>query len=198
MKRSRSDTAETRKRIVLTASKLFLERGIAETGISEIMVAAGLTQGGFYRHFDSKDQLVAEAHVAASDEMLKHCELAVAGKPAREALDSVVSLYLHQSLHDSPAWLCPLPYLSSELRNADHRIRTVAVEGYKRAVGFIAIFTGRLNAPNHLAVADAIVVTMVGAVMLSRLAVNQDIARAIVKNAQQAVETLLPIEGPRT
>ena len=61
MRKSKTETAETRRRIVDLAAKTFRRNGIAATGVAEIMAAAGLTHGGFYRHFGSKDQLVAEA-----------------------------------------------------------------------------------------------------------------------------------------
>src|SRR5579871_5541767 len=69
MKRSKTDTAATRRRIVEIASKAFRSQGIEATGVAEIMAAAGLTHGGFYRHFNSKEELVAEA-VAMSLEQL--------------------------------------------------------------------------------------------------------------------------------
>jgi TetR/AcrR family transcriptional repressor of nem operon len=96
MRKSRIETAETRKRIVATASRVFLTRGLAATGIADVMVAAGLTQGGFFRHFRSKEQLVAEANGAAFGQLIDMFERAIAGKPPREALDTIVSLYLHQ------------------------------------------------------------------------------------------------------
>lgn len=58
MRKSRQEAAETRARIVTAASTEFAENGIAATGLSEVMAAAGLTHGGFYKHFESKDQLV--------------------------------------------------------------------------------------------------------------------------------------------
>src|SRR5258708_20159581 len=61
MRKSRQETAETRERIVHNAAHEFGQHGIAETGLADVMSAAGLTHGGFYKHFDSKDQLVAEA-----------------------------------------------------------------------------------------------------------------------------------------
>ena len=62
MRRSRLETEETRKRILSTASRLFLERGLAAVGTREVMAGAGLTPGGFYRHFASKEHLIAEAN----------------------------------------------------------------------------------------------------------------------------------------
>src|SRR5260370_1446488 len=61
MRRSREETAETRRNIVKTAGIRFRQNGICETGLADLMESAGLTHGGFYRHFDSKDQLVFEA-----------------------------------------------------------------------------------------------------------------------------------------
>jgi TetR/AcrR family transcriptional repressor of nem operon len=61
MKKSKAETAATRQRIVEVATQQFKVKGITATGVSEIMAAAGLSHGGFYRHFDSKEQLVAEA-----------------------------------------------------------------------------------------------------------------------------------------
>lgn len=195
MKKSKNDTADTRKRILSTASRLFLQNGLAETGIANIMAAAGLTQGGFYRHFESKDQLIAEANRAANDEMCVHYAAAAAGKPPREALDIVVQRYLHQALGEHSEWLCPLPNLGSELRQADEGVRSTAMDGYERLVAFFTTRTVALGVAEPAAVADAIVATMVGAVMLSRLAVNPALANGILESTQLAVAALLQPAG---
>jgi TetR/AcrR family transcriptional regulator, transcriptional repressor for nem operon len=67
MRKSKRETEETRKRIVEMAADEFRQHGIATSGIADLMAAVGLTHGGFYRHFDSKEQLVAEATAAALD-----------------------------------------------------------------------------------------------------------------------------------
>src|SRR5271167_1062842 len=71
MRKSREEAAETRKRIVRAAAREFRENGIVATGLADLMKAAGLTHGGFYKHFASKDQLVAEATVAAMGSILE-------------------------------------------------------------------------------------------------------------------------------
>src|SRR6478752_9519171 len=68
MRRSQEDTAETRARIIAAASQLLRARGIDATSVADVMSALGLTVGGFYRHFDSKEALVTEAIDAASRE----------------------------------------------------------------------------------------------------------------------------------
>src|SRR5258708_13451066 len=69
MRKSRQETAETRERIVRTAAHEFGQHGIAETGLADVMSAAGLTHGGFYKHFDSKAQLAPEAIETSLDSL---------------------------------------------------------------------------------------------------------------------------------
>lgn len=189
MKKSRADTAETRTRIISAASKLFLARGLAGTGIADIMAAAGMTQGGFYRHFDSKEQLIAEANSEASDRLLALFEAATRGKPPREALATVVAVYLDQSAAVSA--LCSLASLGSELRHADGEVKAIAMRGHERMTGFVSEQARRLGVPGHAGVASAIVSTLVGAVTIARLADDAALARVILDNARNVVGGLL-------
>ena len=72
MRKSREEAAQTRKRIVTAAAAEFRKNGIVATGLNDLMKAAGLTHGGFYKHFESKDQLVAEACAEAVETLI--CE----------------------------------------------------------------------------------------------------------------------------
>jgi TetR/AcrR family transcriptional repressor of nem operon len=189
MKKSRADTAETRLRIISIASNLFLTRGLAETGIADVMSAAGLTQGGFYRHFDSKDQLVAEANRAANEELFRFYSASVQGMEPAQAIETIVHLYLNQAC--GPGALCPLANLASELRHSDAHIREVAMEGRLRLMGAMASMVERLGIADAAAVADAIVSTAVGAVSLSQLIDDPAAAQAIRDHAQGAVAILL-------
>jgi TetR/AcrR family transcriptional repressor of nem operon len=191
MRKSKVETAETRKRIVTMASKVFLEQGLAATGISEIMVAAGLTQGGFYRHFESKEQLIAEASEAAFDQAFEAIGKVVAGMAPQEALDKVVHIYLYQRQTKDTTYLCPLASLGSELPHADEHVKAIANGSYKRMVGFIAGLTQQLNVADYAGVADAIVSTMLGAVTIARLALTDASAEAILANAQNTINILL-------
>ena len=73
--------ARTHKRIVAIASKRFREKGLAAFGIAELMKEAGLTVGGFYKHFDSRDELVAEAVSAAFGDWQRRVDAAASGGP---------------------------------------------------------------------------------------------------------------------
>jgi TetR/AcrR family transcriptional regulator, transcriptional repressor for nem operon len=96
MKKSKKEAAETRQRIVKTA-------------------AAGLTHGGFYRHFDSKDQLVAESCAAAVDSVVESFTSALSRKTKRSGLEAVAASYLSKEHRDNSSGCCPFVALGSEL-----------------------------------------------------------------------------------
>src|SRR5262245_24257860 len=84
MRKSRSEAAKTRERLVTAAAAEFRQHGIAATGLADLMKAAGLTHGGFYRHFASKDQLVAEASSAALATMTERVASSASRKQGRK------------------------------------------------------------------------------------------------------------------
>jgi TetR/AcrR family transcriptional regulator, transcriptional repressor for nem operon len=131
MRKSREEAAETRKRIVRAAALQFREKGIAATGLAELMKTAGLTHGGFYKHFASKDQLVAEATAAAVDSLLK--EMA-----AHPTIKSAVAAYLSNRHRDNPASGCPLAALGDELARSGKEARPAATAGFMRLVDRLA------------------------------------------------------------
>jgi TetR/AcrR family transcriptional repressor of nem operon len=100
MRVSRDKAAENRERIVDTASRLFREKGIDGVGVDAIMSGAGLTHGGFYGHFGSKDDLAAEAvtrALASGVEKQSGCH---------DAERSGVRVLVRATLRRSPEWLC--------------------------------------------------------------------------------------------
>ncbi|MEZ5913496.1 MAG: TetR/AcrR family transcriptional regulator [Paracoccaceae bacterium] len=88
---SADEKQKTHERILKAASQLFRERGIETTSVADVMKAAGLTHGGFYRHFASKEALVAAAFSHAVDEVLSDVEAAPSGPDQASALDSYVA-----------------------------------------------------------------------------------------------------------
>ncbi len=84
MRKSKQETAATRARIVATAATEFRRHGIEGTGLADLMAAAGLTHGGFYRHFDSKQQLVSDACAAALTTTAESLASAAEGKSKRK------------------------------------------------------------------------------------------------------------------
>jgi TetR/AcrR family transcriptional repressor of nem operon len=108
MKKSKLEAAETRRRIVRTAAAEFRRNGITGTGLSDLMAAAGLTHGGFYRHFGSKDQLVAEACAAGMQSVVETTQAAAAHRTANSGLQAIAESYLSTDHRDNQSEGCPL------------------------------------------------------------------------------------------
>ena len=195
MRKSRSEAAETRERIVSTASKKFLEHGLGAVGMREIMAAANLTQGGFYRHFESKEQLIAEANSEAFDRLFGLFERESAGKTPGAAVGRIVSLYLGQAQGTEKPYLCPLSMLGAELSHGDPRVRAVAADGYQRLVQFIADRLEGLAETKARVVASGVVSTMVGAVTLAEIAPEKELADAILAHAAISIQAQLAEAG---
>ena len=112
MRYSQDHKAQTHQRIIKEASARFRRDGIAGTGLQPLMKALGLTHGGFYSHFKSKDELVEKALQAAGAEVDVVCaQLFASERP----LETFIDTYLSQWHQTSPHEGCPLPTMSSEL-----------------------------------------------------------------------------------
>src|SRR6516162_11140877 len=138
MRKSREETVETRKRIVRAAACKFREKGIVATGLADLMKAAGLTHGGFYKHFESKDQLVAEACAEAVKTILERLAVAASKKGGAAAA------YLSTGHRDNPAAGCPLSAIGSELARSDEKTRAAATTCFLKLVEIMAGQFGKI------------------------------------------------------
>lgn len=197
MRKSRAETAQTRGRIVLTAAKMFLEKGLSGVGMRDIMGAARLTQGGFYRHFASREQLIAEANGRAFDQLLEMFVNEIQGMPPPEALKKIVAIYLGQSRGKKQAYLCPLAMLGAELSHSDQQVRAVAINGYQRLVQLVADQLRHLSRREALARASGMVSALVGAVTLAEIASDRATANAILSNARALIKNQIGDQIPQ-
>src|ERR1700744_4809797 len=108
MRKSKAETAETRQRSVEGAAREVRPNGIQATGLADLMSEAGLSHGGFYRHFDSKDQLVAEACESGLTTIIGRLEAAASGCEGKKGFKAIVDAYMSSSHRDAPADGCPL------------------------------------------------------------------------------------------
>ena len=177
MRKSREETAETRKRIVKAAACEFREKGIVATGLADLMKAAGLTHGGFYKHFDSKDQLVAEAFVDAVGEMLGRME-------AAPTMGAAVAGYLSAQHRDHPGAGCPLSAIGGELARADAKTRDAATAGFERLVNLLAAKTPGGDARRRALVAAS---TLIGALTMARVVNNPNLSAEILSEVAKGL-----------
>jgi TetR/AcrR family transcriptional repressor of nem operon len=181
MRKSKADTARTRKRIVETASKQFRRHGISDAGLSRLMAAAGLTHGGFYRHFASKDQLVTEACHEALISLTDGLDVHIAGKSPNHALPLLLEKYLSRTHRDQPATGCVLAALGSELARSDAATRNAATDGFLRLAGLVARQLKALPPDEAQDRSLAIAAAMVGAITLSRIVTDAPTSNALLR-----------------
>jgi TetR/AcrR family transcriptional repressor of nem operon len=168
--------AETRKRILTAAGDLFRQHGIDGVGVDAVMKQAGLTHGGFYLHFPSKEALAAEVSHALLEKAASKWD-GISRSPDRDAaLRRIVTDYL------GPAHGCPLTTLGADV--ARRSTSRAAIGGALR--GMIEALTRLLPGRNRQA-ALASLSTMVGAVVLSRLADDPELAQAFLDAAASSI-----------
>jgi TetR/AcrR family transcriptional repressor of nem operon len=184
MKKSKLEAAETRRRIVKTAAAEFRRHGIHDTGLSSVMSAAGLTHGGFYRHFDSKDELVAEACAAAMESTGQTNEALACDRDGKDALEAIVTNYLCPDHRDNLSEGCLLPGLGSELARSDDKIRAVATAGFLNLVDLVAKEYRRTKPRTAKARALVAVTAMIGAVTMSRIVTDPELSAAILHHTK--------------
>lgn len=162
---SREEKARTHARIVKVAAGMFRENGIAATGVVDVMKAAGLTHGGFYRHFGSKDELVAAAISHAVTTSLAELEEAEGHEAKSAALLSYVDRNLSDLHVGNPRDGCPLASLGPEAPRSSTRISSALDEGSVEAVRVLAsAMDGRREA------ASALMAMLLGTVVMARMA----------------------------
>lgn len=182
MRKSKADAAETRRQIVGVAADAFRRDGIVATGLVPLMAAAGLTHGGFYKHFASKEQLVAEAcTVAVAGLAEKFRTQAAAG--GERGFTAIVDSYLSAGHRARRAHGCPLAAMGSELVRTDGDTRRAASQGFDDLVEVMASsLGGQAQARSQASFAMA---AMVGALTMARLIDDEAAALALLDDVRR-------------
>jgi TetR/AcrR family transcriptional repressor of nem operon len=167
MKKSKAETAKTRRRILEVASEAFRNQGIDATGVAEIMAAAGLTHGGFYRHFGSKEELVAEALALSRKDYL--AGTLTAADQGSEALMKHFQEYVTPVYRDDIGGGCPLAANGSEIVRGDATTRHNATEALRLWFGKAAPYMRAPDDAGKTAMAISLVTNMIGALTMSRI-----------------------------
>ncbi|MCC5809041.1 MAG: TetR/AcrR family transcriptional regulator [Ectothiorhodospiraceae bacterium] len=185
MRKSREEAAETRERIVKVAAKLFRERGVEAVGVAELMREAGLTHGGFYKHFPSKEALVAEACRSAlikANDGLRHADT-----PRTHDLEEVLSRYLSTAHRDHPGSGCAIAALGSEISRQEGEPRRAIGEGAERMIRMIERLLRDEGLEPDGADARGIVACMLGGLLLSRALDDPEQSRAALDDTRTFV-----------
>jgi AcrR family transcriptional regulator len=179
---------DTRQRILKNAARLFNRKGFAEVTIGEIMTAAGLTHGGFYRHFKSKDELYAEVvaqFLSRPPEpwQTKPAERCAPGQPY--AL-YVVDAYLSREHLDDVDGSCPLIGLSTDVARGGQSVKTA----YRQvAESMLSLFEANLNGPQAREQALVSLALCVGGMVLARAIDDDALGSELCESAQSHILT---------
>jgi TetR/AcrR family transcriptional regulator, transcriptional repressor for nem operon len=183
---SREEKAKTHERIVEVASKRIREQGLDGPAVAEIMQAAGLTHGGFYKHFQSRDDLIAEATQSALAAADRHLHKLT--DDAEDPLAAFVDWYLSVEHRDQPAAGCALPPLGDDVRRSDDRVRSAYREQVERYVEHVERFLGDGEGARQRAILA--VSTLVGAVVLSRAVDDEAFSDEILSAVHDGISEL--------
>jgi TetR/AcrR family transcriptional repressor of nem operon len=175
---SQAQKGKTHKRIVAIASKRFREKGLAGFGIAALMKEAGLTVGGFYKHFDSRDELVAEALSDAFGVWQRQKEATeAAGQPL--SFEKLIDDYVSDVHRKNPGAGCAFSALAPEIARSDKRTRALTSDQVKADLELLA---GLLPGRDKRAARSRAILTfsaLVGAMSLARAVSDESLSREI-------------------
>ncbi len=172
MKVSKARAAENRQGILDAAARLYRERGLTGVGVADITRDAGLTHGGLYRHFPSKDALVQEACARAFDWTISPLDGVTTNTTVSERIQS----YLSPQHRDAPGTGCPAAALAVDAARAGGELSEVFAEGIERNIARFAQLLADSSAeegnatvqPQDRALAMQTLATLVGGLVLAR------------------------------
>jgi TetR/AcrR family transcriptional repressor of nem operon len=184
---SKAQKTRTHKRIVSIASKRFREKGLAGFGIVELMKEAGLTVGGFYKHFDSRDDLVAEAVSSAFGGWKRRVDAAKTGEPS-VSLAKLIDDYLSEAHRDNPGTGCAFSALAPEIARSDKRTRAVASEQVQNDIQLITTLLPGEDKRTARSQAILTFSALVGAMALARAVSDEVLSREILKTVAERLK----------
>ena len=177
---------KTRRRILGAAGRVFRTHGYACGGIGEVMGAATLTKGGFYSHFESKDDLFVHAIEHMLQRSQRQARAVLAGSHGLPLIRKAIQAYLSPAHLDREENACPLPCLISELHRATPEARQIVDQFHKTIVQVFAdhlsFSVGSLERARPLA--SGLFAMMVGAISLARAAATREDAENILAAAR--------------
>lgn len=188
MGHSQEHKIKTHQRIVRTAAKRFREKGLGGVAIADLMKELGLTVGGFYKHFDSRDDLVAESFRAAAGPWQKQLLAAESGGPP-VTYQGLVDSYLTETHRDHPGNGCPISALACDIARGGKQIRSLLT---KQIESEIELLANSLPQNDGAARSKAIlaVSALLGAVELARAVSDATLSREVLESTREALRQL--------
>lgn len=186
MKVSREQASQNRDRVLDVAARLFRERGFDGIGVADLMKGAGLTHGGFYGQFASKEELMAEACARSFDHSAQIWS-GVAARADGKPLAAVMKGYLSRQHRDNPGEGCVMAALGADAARQGPSLRSAVTEGTRKLLDlFTSVAPGRAKAVQRERAVVAYA-SMVGALILARAVDDEALSDEILKTVAAAL-----------
>jgi TetR/AcrR family transcriptional repressor of nem operon len=182
MRYSKTHKEETHKRIVTTAAKSFRKHGINGVGVVPLMKESGLTHGGFYAHFKSKDALVGAAIDAAFEQTIGRLKQAVDNAPQKSSVRAFIDEYLSEGHRDDPSAGCAVAAFGTETARLKPTIREHID---KNIESMLAVMTDDRNHRVPREEAIRTLSTAIGAMVLARTVRSKELSDEVLTAARR-------------
>ncbi|WP_426755396.1 TetR/AcrR family transcriptional regulator [Myxococcus sp. Y35] len=182
-----SKKEQTHERILRSAARAIRREGYQGVSVADIMKDAGLTHGGFYAHFSSREALLAEALEAAAAETTQTLEDAIHKAGPDEGLEALLNAYLSDAHAKHVERGCALAALGSETRRQSSEVRSVTTQHVRRMLDLLESQLPSGDRAQRQEQAQAALSTLVGALILSRAVNDARLAQAFRTAAKRAI-----------
>jgi TetR/AcrR family transcriptional repressor of nem operon len=180
---------QTRSRIVENASYGLRQNGADGVSVVDLMKLAGLTHGGFYSHFDSREALVIEAFAHAMDRTVADWLKIMKGMPVEQRFDAVVEAYLSPRHRDDRARGCVLPALGADVARSSQEARRMFATKLEEMIGMVARLFPEKSPGEARQIATSALATMMGSIVLARAAGDKTLSDDIPEAGRQALRS---------
>jgi TetR/AcrR family transcriptional repressor of nem operon len=187
MRYSREHKLETHARIVKRASVRLREKGAHGIGVADLMKDAGLTHGGFYAHFDSREALVIEAFVHAMDRSTERWRKIGETTPPDKRLAMIVDSYLTPVHRDDPGHGCAIPTLGAEIARESPKTRKAFAAKLEQMIDMMADQIPDISRKAARKQAMSAIATMMGTLVMARVAGTGEFSEEILAAGREAV-----------
>lgn len=185
---SKSDKAETHTRIVSVAAKRFRELGLEGIGVADVMQEAGVTVGGFYKHFGSRDELVVEALAAAFKDL-------DVWEEHTADMAHLLQNYLTEAHRDAPGTGCAMGALVGDMTRGSKSARALYTSRVKRSLAFFNALLPSNRRSDKRRRALLILSALLGAINLSRAVSDPNLSREILHGVREELIGLVKPES---
>lgn len=194
MRYAESHKQETHQRLLKIAAKALREKGPDNLAVADVMKAAGLTHGGFYAHFKSKDAFLAETLQEIFAQAGERVRRMVDGLPPRHALATYIDFYVSPSHRDGLSRGCPVVTLNSDLPRQSKQFRAAFDAGVQRMVAFLSEWVAATGAEEPEKLTASLLSAMAGAVALSRAVSDRKLSDDLLEATRTGIKARLGLD----